>query len=1294
MSNSQLPDSGVISTLRSVPKAASAIVIFVSCLVLLGWMLNISIFKSVLPGEVTMKANTAIAFLLSSVSLWLLQKKRASQGRRRIGQASAFVVVIIGLLTLSQYLFNWNLGIDQLVFRELPGAVGTSHLGRMAPTTALNFLLLGFALLFLSQRTQRNHWLFQFLTLTASLISLQPLLGYAYGFEAFYGIASYTRMALPTVLSFIVLCVGILFARPYGGLMRIVMRDSTGGFIARRLLLAAIAIPSVLGFVIVQGYRVGLYNSSFGLSLLVMVSIVVFAVWIWQNAHTLDQIDIERKRTQEALQESEKRFRRLVESNIFGVTFSKFSGEIHYANDYFLKMVGYEREELLAGQIRWDQITPLEFSHLDARGAVELRKYGVTTPFEKEYIRKDGSRVPILIGRALLEEPYDQQQEMVGFFLDLTERKQAETALRESEERFRKFFEEAPIGISVVDQEGRLLKVNRTYCQMLGYLEQELNQLTFAAITHPEDVQTDLGYTQQLFTGEIPRYQLDKRYIKKNGEIVWINLTATAIRDQDGKLLYGLGMVEDISDRKRSQSLLAAQNHVLEMIANGSALPEVLTTLTLLIEEQANEVVCSILLLDQKSTKLYITAAPSLPEHYKQAAEQGIAIGSCEGSCGTAAYRREPVIVSDIANDPLWAAYRDLALSYGLRACWSTPIFASNGDVLGTFGMYYRTPRGPSEQDRKLVALSTHLAGVAIERKHAEEALKESEERFRKLAEKVRVIPWEADATTGQFTYVGPQTIEILGYPVSDWYTDDFWSEHIHSEDREWAIKYCQECSAFLDNYEFEYRMLAADGRVIWLYDIVNVVRTEDESPRLRGFMIDITQRKRLEEEREQLLAGEQTARAEAEAANRMKDEFLATLSHELRTPLNAMLGWTQLLRTRKFDEATVARALETIDRNTKSLAALIEDVLDVSKIIRGKLHLNIRPVQLASVVEAAIDTVRPAAQAKEIRIETILDESVEPILGDANRLQQVVWNLLSNAVKFTPKGGRVEVRLERVDRLAGWQVENSNLPYSNAHGEELSNLQPSNLPTFQPPTSNLQPPNPHIQIQVSDTGKGIAPEFLPYVFERFRQENSSTTRTYGGLGLGLAIVRYLAELHGGIVSVESSGEGQGATFSVQLPLVSVFPEVVNASSVHSTVKDNVPLTSRPVLDGLRVLVVDDEADARELLTTILRQYGVEVTAVASANEALETLPQLKPNVLVSDIGMPEEDGYTLMRRVRALDAEQGGQIPAVALTAYARAEDRIQALAAGFQLHIPKPVNPEELAAVVANLTGRTGKG
>ena len=394
-----------------------------------------------------------------------------------------------------------------------------------------------------------------------------------------------------------------------------------------------------------------------------------------------------------------------------------------------------------------------------------------------------------------------------------------------------------------------------------------------------------------------------------------------------------------------------------------------------------------------------------------------------------------------------------------------------------------------------------------------------------------------------------------------------------------------------------------------------------------------------------------------------MKDEFLATLSHELRTPLNAMLGWTTLLRTRKFDETTTARALETIDRNAKSLAQLIEDVLDVSRIIRGKLRLNLRPVELVSAIEAAIDIVRPAAEAKEIQLESQLDPSVRPVLGDGSRLQQVVWNLLSNAVKFTQPGGRIEISLST----------------------ELE-LEPASA------TEQLTYPNSsYAQIRISDTGIGIDTKFLPYVFERFRQADSSSSRSHGGLGLGLAIVRTLVELHGGTVKAESAGEGLGSTFIVNIPLMAVPQVVSELKLVQANVSNENPTKIPPSLDGLRVLVVDDQADARELLIAMLQQYGAEVIAVATAVDALEALPRIKPNVLVSDIGMPGEDGYALIRQVRAMTAEQGGQIQAIALTGYASASDRTHALSAGFQLHMAKPVDAIELAVAVGQLAGRT---
>jgi PAS domain S-box-containing protein len=398
--------------------------------------------------------------------------------------------------------------------------------------------------------------------------------------------------------------------------------------------------------------------------------------------------------------------------------------------------------------------------------------------------------------------------------------------------------------------------------------------------------------------------------------------------------------------------------------------------------------------------------------------------------------------------------------------------------------------------------------------------------------------------------------------------------------------------------------------------------------------------------------AREQEARQTAEQANKIKDEFLATVSHELRTPLNAILGWSGLLRSGSLDTKTSANALETVERNARAQAQLIDDLLDISRIITGKLRLNVATLELLTVIEPAVEAIRPAAEAKEIRLQTLFDTNAGPISGDADRLQQVFWNLLSNAVKFTPKHGRVQIRLEQI--------------------------------------------NSHVEITISDTGKGIDPEFIPHVFDRFRQADQTTTRRQGGLGLGLSIVRQLVEMHGGTIEAESEGEGKGTSFIVKLPRLIAIPrtEKEEEKRVHPTAsKEYLSIDCAPELTGLRVLIVDDEADARELLKQVLEMCGSEVATTGSAAEALAALEAESFDVLVSDIGMPEEDGYTLINKVRLLPPEKGGRIPAVALTAYARVEDRVRALTSGFQVHVPKPVEPVELVAVIASLAKGLGR-
>jgi signal transduction histidine kinase/DNA-binding response OmpR family regulator len=410
---------------------------------------------------------------------------------------------------------------------------------------------------------------------------------------------------------------------------------------------------------------------------------------------------------------------------------------------------------------------------------------------------------------------------------------------------------------------------------------------------------------------------------------------------------------------------------------------------------------------------------------------------------------------------------------------------------------------------------------------------------------------------------------------------------------------------------------------------------------------MEIAERKQAEEERAQLLVRERSARAEAEQANRTKDEFLATLSHELRTPLSAILGWSHLVRTGKLDELQMTRAFETIERNARSQSQLIDDLLDVSRIITGKLQIELRPVNFSSVIEAAIDAVRPAFEAKEIQFETVMDSPAYLVPGDANRLQQIFWNLFSNAVKFTPPGGRVRVEVER----AGSQARAS----------------------------------------VSDSGIGIKPDFLPYIFDRFRQADGSTTRVHGGLGLGLAIVKHLVQLHQGTVDVESKGTDQGATFTISLPLASATAVAeLDSATVLEREGKHLPVGFSELLGGLRILVVDDELDSRELITAILTRCGSEVRCSESAAQAIQAVREWKPHLLVSDIGMPKEDGYSLIQKLRKMKSQWAREIPAVALTAYATVEDRARALDAGFQVHVAKPIDPEALVRSIAGAAGR----
>jgi PAS domain S-box-containing protein len=600
-----------------------------------------------------------------------------------------------------------------------------------------------------------------------------------------------------------------------------------------------------------------------------------------------------------------------------------------------------------------------------------------------------------------------------------------------------------------------------------------------------------------------------------------------------------------------------------------------------------------------------------------------------------------------------------------LPLLWAALRFGPKGAATGTFivaviavwgtcaghGAFIRADRVQS-----LAALHVFLATIALaslvlgavvsERERLEvlgieRELRVSEERLRLAVEAAHLGAWFWDVKDGPLSWT-PLCKRMHGIGADEEINYERFLASLHPADRARTDREVKRAFEERADYRIEHRVVWPDGSVHWISGLGRVLHDEAGKPdKMLGVAFDITESKRCEAERAELLEREQAALAEARAATRAKDDFLAVLSHELRTPLQAMLGWTQMLKARAHDAGAVQKGLATIERNGKAQAQLIEDLLDVSRIVAGKLRLERRPVDLAKIAEAALETGMMAADAKAIRIDAAIEPAAGPVFGDPDRLQQIVVNLLANAVKFTPIGGHIGVRLERERATA--------------------------------------------RIVIEDSGRGISPGLLPHVFDRFRQAESGTTRRQGGLGLGLTIVRHLVEMHEGTVKAESPGEGCGATFTVTLPVAG---SALGAAEAARGKDGRAGILV--VLKGVRVLLVEDDPDARELLGIVLRDAGAQVRAVCSVRAALAELAPFRPHVLLSDIGLPEEDGYALIQQLRARESAEGGHLPALALSAFASPADREQAIALGFEAHMAKPVSPEDLTRAVANLVRR----
>jgi len=659
-----------------------------------------------------------------------------------------------------------------------------------------------------------------------------------------------------------------------------------------------------------------------------------------------------------------------------------------------------------------------------------------------------------------------------------------------------------------------------------------------------------------------------------------------------------------------------------------------------------------------ESTEAVDTAAVLLREHdmlrvraavgLEDTVGRGFSIKVGEGFAGQVAAEAQPVFISHAAVDP--RVRNHIFREKDLRALYGVPLMQDDG-VIGVAHIGSLTAFEFSDEDKLLFRTMVSRATTVIAQTRLIAELRHWDETLRLAVEAAPTAMLIVDRH-GKVTLVnalaerllGYERLELIGLTVEDIVPLRFRERH-----RDYRANFFENLSRRPMGAGRDLFALRRDGSEVPVEIGLSPFVSGGETFVLAA-VTDITERKQVEEERAQLLVREQAARHDIERASRLKDEFLATLSHELRTPLNAIRGYSRMLQSGMVEPDKQPRALETIDRNAAALTQIVEDVLDVSRIISGKLRLNIQPVDLPTVVRDAIETIRPAAEAKQVRVEVSLDPEAVRISGDADRLQQVVWNLLTNAVKFTPQAGRVQVRVERADA--------------------------------------------HMEVMVSDTGIGIASEFLPHIFERFRQADSGTTRQHAGLGLGLAIARHLVELHGGTVRAASAGEGQGATFRVRLPVVAVQPEpLLETRYTPTSMRPGAPLHASR-LEGVHVLVVDDDRDGLILVREILESVGARVTAMQSSSEVIDQIQRVRPNILVADLGMPVMDGFELIKRIRRLPDRTVGEIPAAALTAYARSEDRVKALESGFQIHLAKPVDPAELVASIAALVKRLAGG
>jgi len=951
-----------------------------------------------------------------------------------------------------------------------------------------------------------------------------------------------------------------------------------------------------------------------------------------------------RRESQEALRASEQKFSAAFnQSPLPTIITSLDDGRLAEVNESFVQLSGYTREEALGRTP--EELRLLAEWELRNEGLRRLRAGERLYGFEARFLCKNGEERIGVVRASLIE--INSRPHVLSSFTDITERKQAEGAIRQ----LAAIVESSDDAIVSKDLNGIIKSWNKGAEKLFGYRAEEVIGKSIMIVIPSDRADEETRVLESIRRGEgIDHYETIRQ--RKDGSLVEVSLTVSPIRDDDGYVIGASKIAREITERKQVEQALAEgvqQQQALYQLADqlhrARSLDDVYNAA---FDAMLNALQCdraSILLIDDAGVMRF-AGWRGLSDDYRKAVE------------GRSPWKPdetypEPISVNDVDVAEIDDSLKTVVKSEGIGALAFIPL-VSRGRLVGKLTTYFNAPHVFSHDELALSVTIARQLAFGIDRKRAEELLQKNASQLSLITNIAPVYIAHCDAQA-RFKFVNKPYAGRFGLTP-----EDCIGRHIAEIVGEEAYRtFKQHIEEVLRGEPVEFEVEIPYTAIGTHFMHCSYAPEFGAGEKVIGFVAaitDISERKQAEKEIARLLTEEQAARDLAEQATRAKDEFLAVVSHELRSPLNAILGWNRLLRSQRGDDPQIAKVAETVERNGKAQLQLIEDLLDTARIISGKMKLEFQPVEPVAVISSALDTVRPAAESKGVVMTADLDLDAGQVTGDPNRLQQVVWNLVSNAIKFTPSGGHVQVELRR----GGTGV----------------------------------------QIVVHDTGQGINPDLLPYVFDRFKQGDSETSRRHGGLGLGLALVKHLVELHGGSVAVDSPGSGQGATFVVNLPVRAVkgISETAILTNGDSAVDRRAGRRTRTArLEGLRALVVDDEAGARELLAATLEQYGVLVTGAVSSAEALATLESQYGDeashpfdVLISDIGMPEGDGYELMQRIRSHSDEHVSRIRAIALTAYARTEDRLRALRAGYQMHVPKPVDEEELTTVIAALTDR----